>query len=574
MSGIDTSSKEKLALVVDDSLMQCTILSHLLGEQSYQVVTANNGKEAIEMYIKHQPDLVLMDINMPVMNGYEAAKKIKKISHEDSLAPLIFITSLDSDEAYIDSIEAGGDGVLVRPFSSEVFKAKIKSIQRISDLYSQVKLLQHEQQKDAELAEKLMSDVIESRNVLLDRIDIAKQPAMLFSGDIQLTALCPNGDVHALLGDFTGHGLRSSIGAIPLAETFRAMTRKGFSFEQIIKQVNQQLYHLLPKDLFLAVAFVKISISEDVLYAFNAGLPDIYVIDNEANIKEKLPSIHPPLGVLERLFDDVNVSVLPIANNDNVVMVSDGVLEARSPEGEMYDIFRFEQCIKSFADQDDIAQRLMQEINQFSAGGVQEDDLSIIVLPCGGWESSSQVLTKAPFDQELTIEELDNALLLWQWQLVLNAEKLVTVNPIPIAMSQMQELEEENDHFQSIYTIFTELFVNALDHGLLKLDSTLKSTAEGFATYYQERQQRLTNLTEGSIEIDLSLYKTANNNKLIIKVSDTGSGFDVEQYIDDNKNNQADITKLSGRGVELVKELSYSLEYNSTGNVVEVSYIW
>jgi DNA-binding response OmpR family regulator len=166
---------QKLALIVDDSKMQCKLLSVLLAEENYKVVIAHDGFRGVEMYIEHQPDLVLMDINMPIMDGYEASRKIKKLSGIGNLAPLIFITSLDSEQAYIDSVEAGGDGILIRPFSPRVFKAKIKAMQRISDLVDQVKGLQQEQQKDAELAEKMMSDVIEARNFALDKIGIIKK---------------------------------------------------------------------------------------------------------------------------------------------------------------------------------------------------------------------------------------------------------------------------------------------------------------------------------------------------------------------------------------------------------------
>ena len=572
MPTINTNLDRKLALVVDDSIMQCTILARLLNEEGYHVVTSNDGENAVKMYSDHQPDLVLMDINMPIMNGYEAARQIKELSHKDTLAPLIFITSLDNDQAFIDSIDAGGDGILVRPFSPAVFKAKIKSIQRISDLYSQVKTLQQEQQQDAELAEKLMSDVIEARNFSLDKIDIIKQPAMLFSGDIQLTVLCPNGDINVLLGDFTGHGLRSSIGAIPLAETFRAMTRKGFSLNQIINQINQQLYHLLPQDLFLAVAFVTISANEGVLYSFNAGLPDIYLLNNDGDIKSKIPSSHPPLGVIERLLDGSEVSILSIAEDDSVVMISDGILEARNTQGEMYEIERFEQCIKSFSSSKKIADSLITEVNAFSSGTIQEDDLSIIVLPCGGWEIRKTILSQTSLIPA-AVDNFEEELLLWHWKLVLNGSKISTVNPIPIAMNQIEELEGEGDHFQSVYTIITELFVNSLDHGLLNLDSELKSSAEGFALYYQERQNRLNTLSTGSITLELSFYQIDDKNKLIIKINDSGKGFDVNQYIHNNEENK-DITRLSGRGIELVKELSSSLEYNSIGNSVEVSYLW
>ena len=84
----------KLALVVDDSKMQCIVLSVLLKEEGYRVITANDGAKGVSMYIECKPDLVLMDINMPIMNGYEATRQIKSLS-QNNLCPLIFITSME-----------------------------------------------------------------------------------------------------------------------------------------------------------------------------------------------------------------------------------------------------------------------------------------------------------------------------------------------------------------------------------------------------------------------------------------------------------------------------------------------
>lgn len=570
MPMINASSDKKLALVVDDSVMQCKILSVLLKEEGYQVVSANDGACGVGMYVKYKPDLVLMDINMPVMDGYTAARKIKSLSL-GSLAPLIFITSLDTDQAFIESIEAGGDGILVRPFSPEVFKAKIKSIQRISDLYSEIKTLQQGQQKDAELAEQLMSGVIESRNFSLDRIKIIKQAAELFSGDIQLTALCPNGDINVLLGDFTGHGLRSSIGAIPLAETFRAMTKKGFSLYQIITQINQQLYHLLPRDLFLAAAFVTVSAHDKTIYAFNAGLPDIYLVNDKGNIKEQITSLHPPLGVVEHLLTGSALVVRSVEPEDNVVMISDGIIEARNQKGEMYDISRFETCIQKAALTNNIAEELLKEVNEFCHETLQEDDLSIIILPCGGWNDNFyQVNQQNKLEHPHDFEE---KLALWSWQLSLNGERLSTVNPIPLAMNQVQELEGNGEHWQSVYTILTELFVNALDHGLLDMSSSLKGSAEGFAQYYNERQVKLNKLKTGTIDLSLLYFELGEQKKLVIRIVDSGAGFDSKQYLTDDSSQQY-LFKLCGRGIELVKNLSYSLQYNEKGNAAEAVYLW
>jgi len=574
MSGPVKKTHVKLALVVDDSVMQCKVLAVLLKEEGYRVFTANDGARGVAMYIKYRPDLVLMDINMPIMNGFEAAKKIKRLS-SNSLCPLIFITSMDTDQAFIDSIDAGGDGILVRPFSPQVFKAKIKSIQRISDLYSQIKRLQQEQQKDAELAEELMSGVIEARNYGLDKISIIKQAAALFSGDIQLTSLCPNGDINILLGDFTGHGLRSTIGAIPLSETFRAMTKKGFSLIDIISQINAQLYDLLPIDLFLCVTFISISAHEKSTYVFNAGLPDAYVFDELGGIKHQFPSAHPPLGVLPKLMSDSRLTVVPILSSDRIVLISDGIIEAGNEQGEFFGVKRFEKAAIKGILAKNVSGVLMKEIGEFCQGKSQDDDISLVDIPCGGWQSKVDI-----FDNQNSVvlhgehEDYHKLNPDWQWSLKLTGKSLAAVNPVPMIMNQINDIEGAGEHWQSLYTILTELFINALDHGVLGLSSKLKDSAEGFTQYFNEREDRLKSLHDGFINIALNYYSLVNGGKMVITLKDSGSGFNSLQHFKNNIETVDNEKQLSGRGIELVNQLTDTLEYQEDGTLVEAIYIW
>lgn len=565
-------NSRKLALVVDDSVMQCKMLGILLEEENYRVITANDGARGVEMYIKYQPDLILMDINMPVMNGYEAARTIKSQLPSHSLAPLIFITSMDTEQAYIESIDAGGDGILVRPFSPEVFKAKIKSIQRISDLYSQVKLLQQEQQQDAELAEQLMSGVIEARNFAVEQIKIVKQAADLFSGDIQLSALCPNGDVHILLGDFTGHGLRSSIGAIPLAQTFRTMTSTGFSLFDIVKKINTLLYDLLPHDLFLAGAFACVSQYDKSVSLFNAGLPDVYQLDVNGNTKTKFSSTHPPIGVLPHLLPDAQLAINDVKSDDKLVMISDGIIEARNEVGEMYEYKRMEALISEISGSGEIADALLKDVQHFCEGVAQEDDLSIIEVPCSGWHMMD--VAKSAIDQKVVNDNFIQDALQWRWSLDLSGQKLAQVNPIPIVMNQIQEIEGTAEHWNNVYTILTELFVNAFDHGVLGLDSHFKSSAEGFTQYFTERQKRIEQLNSGAITIHIFNYHIANGQKLLIRIKDSGKGFNVQKVLTGLKSEENNFDKLSGRGIKLVKQLTTSLKYFEKGTLVEATYVW
>jgi CheY-like chemotaxis protein len=92
------------------------MLAALLEEENYRVVTANDGATGVEMYSKHRSDLVLMDINMPVMDGYEATGHIKKISGVGNLAPIMFITSLDNEQVFFHSISETILSSYVPPF--------------------------------------------------------------------------------------------------------------------------------------------------------------------------------------------------------------------------------------------------------------------------------------------------------------------------------------------------------------------------------------------------------------------------------------------------------------------------
>ena len=420
-----------------------------------------------------------------------------------------------------------------------------------------------------------MSDVIESRNYALEKIGFVKKPADLFSGDILLSALSPKGDVNVLLGDFTGHGLRSSIGAIPLAETFRAMTKKGFSLTEIISQINQQLYHLLPPDLFLAAGFVSISSHDQSVYVFNAGLPDTYIFNGLGDIKHKVPSCHPPMGVLPSLITDIGLTVLSVDNSDRVVLISDGIVEARNEAGEMFEFERFEQAAKLGVIQQNVSKVVLKKVNEFCQNMSQEDDISLIDLPCEGWQKNITVnqLHASDIDENGVLDNnsLEPA---WRWVLNLTGERLAKVNPIPMAMNQIQEIEGHAEHWQNLFTILTELFINALDHGVLDLSSELKNSAEGFAEYFSEREKRLKNLSTGFVDIGITYFETKTGGKVTVSIKDSGNGFDYKQYSLQVKNGGEQFDQLSGRGIELVTKLCDSLFYLEDGNFVEASYSW
>jgi diguanylate cyclase (GGDEF)-like protein len=120
-------------LVVDDSKTQRFALSRMLQEMGHRVITAENGEEGVARFREQRPGLVLMDVMMPVLDGYEAARRIRASVHDDWV-PIIFLSGNEDDQDLESAIEAGGDDYLVKPVSFVVLSAKIRAMCRIEQM--------------------------------------------------------------------------------------------------------------------------------------------------------------------------------------------------------------------------------------------------------------------------------------------------------------------------------------------------------------------------------------------------------------------------------------------------------
>jgi diguanylate cyclase (GGDEF)-like protein len=123
-------------LLVDDARSVVQVMTSRLSSYGYEVVYAENGKVAVERFSETSPDLVLMDIEMPVMNGFESASRIRALEAQKQWAwtPIIFLTSSDTVQNLVTAIEAGGDDFMSKFVPEPVLHAKMKAMGRIATL--------------------------------------------------------------------------------------------------------------------------------------------------------------------------------------------------------------------------------------------------------------------------------------------------------------------------------------------------------------------------------------------------------------------------------------------------------
>jgi len=199
------TDKKPTILCVDDEPKNLELFEALLVPRGYDVIMAVNGSEALAKVALDPPDLILLDVMMPELDGYEVCKKIKS-TKETQFLPVVMVTALRNEEERIKGIEAGCDDFISKPFDKNELLARVKSLLRIKLLYDQLKLLN-------ELLEKLsVTDPLTelyNRRYLVNRIQVEIKRSHRLKG--ALSCLIIDVDGFKPINDKYGHSFGDEV---------------------------------------------------------------------------------------------------------------------------------------------------------------------------------------------------------------------------------------------------------------------------------------------------------------------------------------------------------------------------
>ena len=556
-------------LIAEDSTSDRMLLGHIIKNEGHIVFEAEDGEQAIALFKELNPDIVLLDALMPNVDGFEAAKKIKLLAGE-KMVPIIFLTSLKDAADLAQCLDSGGDDFISKPYNKVILAAKMKALTRMCMMHETMlkqrdliavnhQHLVHEQ----EVAKKVFDNVAHSGNLNAKNIKYLLSPLAVFNGDVLLAARRPSGGMMVLLGDFTGHGLPAAIGAMPMAEIFYGMVNKGFSLQDVIREINSKLKKILPVGIFCCACMVEISFFRKSLSVWIGGLPDCYLYRSKHKQREKIPSRHLPLGVLDnRSFND-DAILFEVDNDDRLYLWSDGIIESRNTHGEMFGNEGVERIFDSNDDPDQLFDEIQKGVSDFMGEMDRDDDFTILELGMVDEEELDEV------DCAVNVASISGPLD-WGLDYELRSQTLKNFNPLPLLLHILLEVPGLRQSSGQIYTVLTELYSNALEHGILGLSSSLKSTPEGFSQYYQQRDKLLSDMKDGCIKIRFDHTPTTEGGCLYIRVEDSGKGFNYLDKID----NQHKTEGFCGRGIPLVRTICKSIQYKGEGNIVEAVIQW
>ncbi|WP_019569411.1 SpoIIE family protein phosphatase [Thioalkalivibrio sp. ALE11] len=563
---VPLASGEGRVLIVDDDKHNRRLLKMMLTGAGYDTEEATDGHQAVEQARNAPPDLILMDVMMPGLDGFESTRQIK---HEcgDRFIPVIMLTALDDEDSLLRGIRAGADDFLSKPLNLSVLRAKIHAMERLRDLHHGLRernealdRARARQAWEEETAESVFSRAITGRNVGDERLHVRQWAAATFSGDVVLSDFTPDGGLRVLVGDFTGHGLAAAIGTYPVSETFHTLTREGVGDTELVFELNHVLHGFLPPSMFMGAVLVTFEPDGQTLTAWNGGLPDALLCGGDGQLRS-LPSQAMPLGILPRLELDSGPRRHAIAADETLLIVTDGVLEEEGTAGEPFGEARLHACLCHPEPPPERIARLGDALSRHMGDASPADDITAVAITCAP-EVVLETGVAAPPDTT------GNR----RWSMEAAGAELARVDVAEEARQQLRRwFPEPGEHVQALQTVVAELCNNAFEHGVLGLSSEMKATAEGFAEYYRLRQEGLERL-EGRIGINLRYRRTDDWHCVRIRVRDSGAGFD-HQRVRRALEGESD-ERLWGRGLTLVHRLCRQMRHLGSGNVVEAEYAW
>lgn len=561
-------TRQLTILVVDDSDMNRRLMGKFIHHLGHTAATAPDGLEAVNYCRKTIPDVILMDVMMPVMDGFQATEEIRKLLG-DRWVPIIFLTAMIEHESMLKGLEVGGDDYMTKPVDLTVLAAKIKVLLRIADMRQRIEsdaimLEQYFETNEEEqsLALHVLERFTAQESALAPNVQKWILPALNFSGDVISIAQSPTGVDYILLADSTGHGLAAAISCLPAVDTFFEKTHRGFSISTIARDINKKLHTIMPVGRFLAAAIIAVDYRERTIAIWNGGIPCAFYLGADGQIEKQFISSNPPLGILPDDEFEATLDVHRWRQDGELIVCSDGVTEAYGNAHVAFGAEGVAQAARSAQGQH-TSTRIADALLEHLGGLDNHDDVSLVVVSCQAAQASQ---ADAPSTAGVIIPV---ALPNWEVKLTFAAYQLREQDCSQILIGWLNQLNFTQAQLGDVLLIVTELFNNALDHGVLGLPGSLKNADDGFAEFLTQRAERLDALQSGQIEVGMSRIQAGEQATLQLWLRDSGTGFDYSQLnLDPNSS-----PGLAPQGLAMVASLCRSLRFEGAGNVVVAEYL-
>jgi len=367
-----------LILIVDDNPANVDILQARLAANNYEIITASDGEEGLSMARDRLPDLILLDIMMPKMDGIEVCRHLRADSSLPFM-PIIMVTAKTDSKDVVAGLEAGGDEYLTKPVDHAALVARVKSMLRIKSLHDTVLEQSAQLKVQLKTATKIQSlfwpDIPELAGG--SHIWAVAVPAAYVSGDLYDVIPLPDGSLLAYVADVSDKGVPAALIMAALSTKIRGEARNQYEIDSLLETVNNRLHSLTSEEGFFAtIVLARYWPNSGKMQLTLAGhLQPLWIVESGIG---NCPQIN---GISLGITPDVRYEKKEIllSPGESILFFSDGVIEAQNENNELFGNERLVDFIKD-AKGPPWGKGLLDFISNWRGNSSASDDLTILEI--------------------------------------------------------------------------------------------------------------------------------------------------------------------------------------------------
>ncbi|MDR7090764.1 fused response regulator/phosphatase [Cellvibrio fibrivorans] len=560
----NSNASLRYILVVDDDEFLNELFCQFLKTKGFNTCSAYSVAAAMQTLKEGaEVDLILLDYQLTDGNGLELLSNIN--SHASLQHPPVIMISGNEDAIFLESCFASGVAdYIIKPVNLSLLTLKVSALinsvamQRvISQQNAELEHFKREAEREESIAKFTYEYLLRQNNEVINGVSMWLKSSSSFSGDIALAKVSPSGDLYFLLADATGHGLSAAITVMPVVSIFNSMVAKGFHIQPIVTEINKKLIRDTPQDRFVAAILIQMHQERKEIDVWNGGMPTAYWV-HQGEVLQTFRSQHMALGILEEELFDANVITCDFPGQGTIIAYSDGLIEEVNKEGNSFSSTRVDEIVRSH--RGNLQTILINALRDFTGSDHYKDDVSICMLQPQTIFSSCEQKLRDSISHGFVQEDIGD----FSWSVKISGKKIASCEIPPLCNKFLQYLGINQVFCQIIFLVVSEMVSNAIDHGILKLESSMKENEGGFNHYFNERERRLSQLTDSDfIELHLIWQESEERPNLEVSVRDSGNGYNFFGTTD-----TCDLA-FSGRGLRLIHNLAQSVEIYPPGNFIK-----
>jgi len=400
-------------VVVDDSKSVLTFIRSILSREGYQVRGAHNGRDALLLVKEDPPDLVICDVMMPGMDGFDVCRHIK----DDPLTahvPVVLLTAKDTVQDKVRGLDTGAEDFVTKPFKPDELKARVRAQLRVKVLQDRLRennaLLRETQSQlkgKVEELETANEQITRQKQRLQEALHLAYKvqlellpqappdldgyifrtrfiPAETIAGDFYDFIRLDDRHMGIVIGDVAGKGLAASLVMVLTKTLLRTEAGKGLAPSEVLRNVNSLLrkHHHAPEAITLFYGVL--DLEENSLHFSNAGHEFPLVVSSTGHQVKELSVGGPFLGIFPRV--NYNEAKLFFDQGDRLMCFTDGVLHLTYRGGPIHDIETLKNIFRTNRELslNTFVTKLFRGLETGRGGrSIENDDTTIVLLDVG-----------------------------------------------------------------------------------------------------------------------------------------------------------------------------------------------